>query len=75
MASTEDRLLSFEEAAQFLSVSARWLRRAVAERRIEHVKVGRLLRFRLSALESYVEAQTREATDAAAEMPDSGAAS
>lgn len=54
-----DQLLDFDEAVEYLHVTERRLRRAVAERRIEHIRCGRLLRFRRGSLETYLAAQTR----------------
>lgn len=47
-------LLTPTEAAQYLNVTERWIRRAVAERRIDFVKVGKLLRFRREDLALFV---------------------
>ena len=49
-AAVEDGLLDVEAAAKVLGVKPRWIRRAVADRRITYIKVGRLLRFERSAL-------------------------
>ncbi len=53
----EDALCMPSEAAEYLHVTERWIRRAIAERRIPYVKVGRLVRFRKSDLDAYIEAQ------------------
>lgn len=50
------RPLDLSEASDYLNVTERWLRRAVAERRISYVKLGRLLRFNLDDLDAYLEA-------------------
>lgn len=50
----EPALLTPAEAAQYLNVTERWIRRAVAERRIDFVKVGKLLRFRREDLALFV---------------------
>jgi excisionase family DNA binding protein len=52
--STEGRPLNLLEAARYLNVSERYVRRLVAERRVPFLKVGRLLRFRPSDLEEYL---------------------
>lgn len=52
--STEGRPLNVLEAARYLNVSERYVRRLVAERRIPFLKVGRLLRFRPHDLEEYL---------------------
>lgn len=58
---TEDRLLDSGQAAAYLGVTERWLRRAVDERRFAHIKLGKHLRFKRSVLDAYVEANTRPA--------------
>ncbi len=47
-------LLNCERAANRLGVTDRWVRRAVYERRIPFVKIGRLVRFRPEDLDRYV---------------------
>ena len=39
---------------EYLNVNERWMRRAVAERRIRFTKAGHLLRFRKSWLDDYL---------------------
>ena len=53
-----DKLLTVEEAADLLNTSPRFVRRLIAERRIEFVKLGRPVRIRESALIAYVIAGT-----------------
>jgi excisionase family DNA binding protein len=48
--------LTLVEAAGYLNVTERYMRRLVAERRIPYFKVGRLLRFSAVDLDSYLEA-------------------
>ena len=55
---TDEKLLSLEEAAELLGTGVRFLRRLVAERRIEFVKVGRHVRVPLRALRTYVDSAT-----------------
>jgi excisionase family DNA binding protein len=50
-----DELLTGDEVAQRLRATPRFVRRLVAERRIEYVKVGRLVRFTPEAVAAYVE--------------------
>lgn len=50
-----DRLLTPDEVCERLAVSPRWLKRAVAEDRIERVKVGYFNRFRESYIDGLVE--------------------
>jgi excisionase family DNA binding protein len=51
-----DRLLTVEAAAERMSTSVRFIRRLVAERRIEFVKVGRHVRISETALAEFIEA-------------------
>lgn len=51
-----DRLLTVEAAAERLSTSVRFIRRLIAERRIEFVKVGRHVRISETALAAFIEA-------------------
>ena len=48
--------LTLREAAAYLNVTERYMRRLVAERRIAYHKVGRLLRFRVADLEELLQA-------------------
>jgi excisionase family DNA binding protein len=50
------RLLTVEDAAERLSTSVRFVRRLIAERRVEFVKVGRHVRISESALADFTEA-------------------
>jgi excisionase family DNA binding protein len=47
-------LLSVEEAADYLGLSAGTMRNWISMRRIEHIKVGRLTRIPQSALDRYI---------------------
>ena len=49
-------LLTVEAAADRLSTSPRFIRRLIAERRIEFVKVGRHVRISESALTDFIDA-------------------
>ncbi len=51
-----DRLLTVDATAERLSTSVRFVRRLIAERRIEFVKVGRHVRIRESALAAFIDA-------------------
>lgn len=53
------RLLTPSEAAAYLNVTERWVRRAVAERRIDFIKVGKLLRFDLADLDAFIAEQRK----------------
>jgi len=48
-------LITSEELAQILRTTTRFVRRLVQERRIEHVKVGRCVRFTHRAVIEYLE--------------------
>ncbi len=50
------RLVTVEDAAEHLSTSVRFVRRLIAEGRIEFVKVGRHVRISESALADFIEA-------------------
>ena len=49
-------LLTVEAAAERLSTSPRFIRRLIAERRIEFVKVGRHVRISEAALDDFINA-------------------
>jgi excisionase family DNA binding protein len=51
----EEHLMTSDEVAARLRQTTRFVRRLVAERRIEYVKVGRSVRFRPSAVAAYIE--------------------
>ncbi|OUC97867.1 helix-turn-helix domain-containing protein [Streptosporangium minutum] len=55
-----DELLKVHEAAALLPTSERFIRRLIAERRIEFVKIGRHVRIRESALLAFVVTGTVE---------------
>lgn len=64
--SDQGYLLDVPAAAQRLGVTQRWVRRAVAERRISFVKVGRNVRFEPETITRYIERQRKAARDDAA---------
>ena len=49
------RLLTPDEAAQFLSISQRTVKRLVAEGRLRAYKIRRSMRFKLEDLEAYIQ--------------------
>lgn len=51
-----DLLLTVDAAAERLSTSPRFIRRLIAERRIEFVRLGRHVRISESALADFIEA-------------------
>ncbi len=52
---TAGPLLTVEAVAERLSTSPRFIRRLIAERRIEFVKVGRHVRIRESVLNDFIQ--------------------
>jgi excisionase family DNA binding protein len=59
------RLLTVQAAAERLCTSPRFIRRLIAERRIEFVKVGRHVRISESALAEFIDAGRVEPLTAA----------
>jgi|AP3Bu8745761321_1050154.scaffolds.fasta_scaffold154293_1 excisionase family DNA binding protein len=55
----EEELLTVPEAARLLGISDRTLLRWLVEKDIPHAKLGRLVRFRRSALLAWVAEQER----------------
>ncbi len=49
-----DRILTVDEAAAYLNVTSRFVRRLVAERRVSYLKVGRLVRFDTKDLDEFL---------------------
>ena len=64
-----DRLLTVEAAADRMSTSVRFIRRLIAERRIEFVKVGRHVRITEAALAEFIESGRIEPMTAARVRP------
>jgi excisionase family DNA binding protein len=60
-----DRLLTVEQAAEYLGTTVRFPRRLIAERRIRFVKLGTHVRIPESAVLSFIEASTVEPFDGA----------
>jgi excisionase family DNA binding protein len=48
------RLLTVAQAAEYINVSQRWIRRAIFEGRVEVVKLNRLVRIPQEALDELV---------------------
>jgi len=61
-ARTPEPPLTLAEAADYLNVSQRFMRRLVAERRIAFHKLGHLLRFRAADLDLFLSAGRVEPT-------------
>ena len=53
--------MSAAEAADYLGVTERWVRRAIFERRVAYHKVGRLVRLYPDDLDAYLEAHRVDA--------------
>jgi len=51
-----EKLLAVDQAGELLGTGPRFIRRLIAERRIEFVRVGRHVRVTESALAAFVEA-------------------
>jgi excisionase family DNA binding protein len=58
-----DKLLTIEEAAEWLNTTPRHVRRLVFERRIAYRKVGRYVRFHPDDLAEYVATHRVQAGD------------
>ena len=52
------RLLDIGDAAERLGTTERHMRALIANRKIDYIKVGRLVRFDPSALDAWIKAQT-----------------
>lgn len=50
----EDSLLTIAQAAQYLNVTERFIRRLVAERRVVYHKLGKFVRFRREDLDAFL---------------------
>jgi excisionase family DNA binding protein len=66
------QLLTVDAAAERLSTSVRFVRRLIAERRIEFVKVGRHVRISESALAEFIDAGRIEPMTVAKAWPGNG---
>ncbi|MHB8796503.1 MAG: helix-turn-helix domain-containing protein [Candidatus Nanopelagicales bacterium] len=53
-AASSGDLLTVEQAADYLNITAHFVRRLIRERRIPFLKVGRLVRLRRTDLEAYL---------------------
>ena len=52
----QDKLITVEAAADRMGTSVRFVRRLIAERRIEFIKLGRLVRIAESDIDAFIEA-------------------
>ena len=55
---TGDRLLTVDEAAEYLGVKPRMIRRLVGQKRITHVHIGKHLRLPLPVLQQFIKDNT-----------------
>jgi excisionase family DNA binding protein len=58
MSTTTNRLLTPDEAAAYLGISKLTMYEWISKRKIEYVKVGRLVKFRERTLEQWIEKHT-----------------
>ncbi|MBD66491.1 MAG: excisionase [Halobacteriovoraceae bacterium] len=54
-----NKLLTIQEASEFLSVKISRLRTAVFKREIPYVKIGRLVRFKVEDLNEWIDSKTQ----------------
>lgn len=54
----EPQYLTIEQAAEYLNVTVRAIRNWIAFKKIEHVKMGKYIRFRKEYLDSWVAKNT-----------------
>ncbi len=64
-ATSKDRLLTRQEAADYLNVTLRFVTRCVQQRRVRYIRVGSMVRIPESALEEYIEAHSVPSADKA----------
>ena len=58
---SHEKPLTVNQAADYINVSERYMRRLVQERRITFIKVGRLLRFSPEVLDAFLDENVIEA--------------
>lgn len=56
-------IYNITSAAEYLKTTPRHIRRLINERRIEHFKAGKLIRFRQDQLDRFIESNTRKAVE------------
>ena len=54
-------LLDIDGAADYLNVSPRFIRRLVAQRRVNYLKIGKFVRFDQNELDQWIELQRIDA--------------
>lgn len=55
-----DQLLDIAQAAERLNLTPRFIRRLIAERRIDYLKIGKFIRFHPTELDAWIERQRIE---------------
>jgi excisionase family DNA binding protein len=60
---SQQRLLTIEQAAEYLGFTERHLRRLANERRIAHIKGPKLVRFDKGDLDAWIDANRREVVE------------
>lgn len=58
----EVRLMTYEQAAEYLVVTPRLVRKLVEARCLDSVKIGALVRLEVAALDRYIDDHRRKAT-------------
>lgn len=56
-----NRLLDYEEAAEYMGCTPRLVRKLAETRQLDSVKIGRLVRIEADAIARYIEAHRRKA--------------
>ena len=51
------QLLDIDQAAERLNVTPRFIRRLIAQRRIDYLKIGKFIRFKPDDLDTWIEDQ------------------
>lgn len=54
-----NRLADIQETAAYLSMKESWVRRRIFTKAIPYLKIGRLIRFDLDQIDSWVNSQTQ----------------
>lgn len=50
----DDRLMTTKDLADLLQVSEKWVYKAVGEKQIPHLRIGRFVRFRRDIIEDWI---------------------
>ena len=60
MPDTQEKYLTYQEAAEYLGVTVRWLKDATADGVLPYYKFNRLVRFAATDLDDYADKQRRQ---------------